>query len=308
MKTAVVGAGGVGGYFGGRLAQHGHEVTFLARGPHLSALQSTGLQIISPQGDIHLSQINATDNAAEVGPVDAVIVAVKGWQLPDVISVVEPMLGENTAVLPLLNGIDAPRILATELAAKHVLGGLCGIVAYIDSPGVIRHVGIKPFVRLGEMDNHQSTRVSQLSAALVDAGVDCTVPDDIVLAMWKKFLFIAPVSAVTAISRATIGAVREQTETRELIEQAMHEIVQLASAQGVGLTESDVSATLSLMDGSPADGTTSLQRDIEAGKRSELHTQVGAVVRMAASSGIDVPLHDVFYRCLLPQERRANTG
>jgi len=170
---------------------------------------------------------------------------------------------------------------------------------------VIKHVGIKPFIRLGELDNSRSQRIAAMQVALDKAGVQTDIPDDIRLAMWKKFLFIAPVSGVTAVTRATLGAVRSLPETRDLVERAMHEVVAVGQATGVGLTTADVEKTMRLFDASPADGTTSLQRDIEAGKRSELHSQIGAVVQMAERHAIPVPICDVLFRTLLPQEMKA---
>ncbi|MBX2823354.1 MAG: 2-dehydropantoate 2-reductase [Gammaproteobacteria bacterium] len=308
MTIAVLGVGGVGGYFGGRLAQAGEKVAFIARGEHLAAIRAEGLRIVSPKGDAHLVSVQATDDPASIGPVDTVIVAVKAWQLPEAVSQLKPLLTEHTTVLPLLNGIEAPEIIGEAIGKSHVLGGLCGIVAYIEAPGLIRHLGITPYIHLGELDNSSSSRVDTLTHAFEKAGVTCRAPDDIQLAMWKKFLFIASVSGVTAVARATLGEVRALPETRQLIRLAMDEIVAVGQSEGVDLTVADIDKTLELLDASPADGTTSLQRDVQGGRRSELHSQTGAVVRLAKKQGIAVPVNEFLFSALLPQEVKATHG
>ncbi|MDH3714620.1 MAG: 2-dehydropantoate 2-reductase [Gammaproteobacteria bacterium] len=306
MHIAVLGAGGVGGYFGARLAQGGEDVVFVARGAHLEAMRADGLQIESPKGDFLLSPVKASDDTSGIGTVDMVLVAVKAWQLAEAIESIRPLLGPETAVVPLLNGVEAPGVIADALGAGHALGGLCGIIAYIDGPGRIKHVGIEPFVRLGEMDNSVSTRVAHLREAFERSpGVEVDVPADIQAAVWRKFLFIAPVSGVGAVSRATFTAMRETPATRELIERAMREALEVGRAHGVDLDDEFLAAALAALDAAPPDGTTSMQRDIESGRRSELEAQTGAIVRLGAQYGVATPVNDVLYRCLLPLERRA---
>jgi 2-dehydropantoate 2-reductase len=306
MRIAVVGAGGVGGYFGARLAQGGEDVAFVARGAHLEAMRANGLQIESPKGNFLLSPLEASDDTADIGAVDAVLVAVKTWQLAEVIESIRPLLGPETAVVPLLNGVEAPAVLAEGLGAKHVLVGLCGILAYIDGPGRIKHAGIDPSVRFGEIDNSVSDRVARLREAFERApGADVSVPADIQVALWQKFLFIAPASGVGAVTRATFSAMRETPETRDLIERAMGEAIAVGRAQGVALDDESLQRALEIVDTVPADGTTSMQRDIQNGRPSELEAQTGAIVRLGARDGVATPVNDVLYRCLLPQERRA---
>jgi len=306
MRIAVVGVGGVGGYFGARLAQGGAEVVFVARGPHLQAMLADGLRIESPQGDYLLSPVDASDTTSGVGEVDAVLVAVKAWQLPATIEVIRPLLGPETVVVPLLNGVEAQGMLGEALGAERVLVGLCGIMAYIEKPGCIRHAGIDPWVRFGEIDNSVSDRVVRLREVCERSpGMDVIVPADIQVALWRKFLFIAPTSGVGAVTRATFSAMRETPETRELIEWAMREVVDVGRAQGVALDEESLRQTLDAMDTLPADGTTSMQRDIASGKPSELEAQTGAIVRLGAQYGVPTPVNDVLYRSLLPLERRA---
>lgn len=305
MRIAVVGSGGVGGYFGARLAQGGEDVVFVARGAHLDAMRSEGLRLESPQGDLHLATVESTDDTRSVGPVDAVLLGVKAWQLDEAFDTIRPLLRADTPILPLLNGVDAPASLIHALGARHVLGGLCGIVAHVDGPGCIKHVGAEPFVRFGELDNALTPRVESLRAAFDRCGVRADIPADVMVAMWQKFLFIAPTSAVGAVTRATYGVMREMSETRELVERAMRETIAVGQAEGVALAEGHLELAVKLLESAPANGTTSMQRDIADGRPSELDAQTGAVVRRSRLLGVPTPLNDVFYSCLLPQERKA---
>ncbi len=306
MRIAIVGVGGVGGYFGARLAEGGEDVVFVARGAHLDAMRANGLRIDSPKGDLLLQPVDVRDDTGGVGAVDAVLVAVKAWQLQDAAAAIEPLLGPETMVVPFLNGVEAPHILAQALGAGHVLAGVCGIVAYIDRPGCIKHVGIDPWVRFGEVDNAVSDRVERLREAFERAyGVAADVPADIQVAMWQKFLFIAPTSGVGAVTRANLAAMRETPATRELIEWAMREALAVGRGLGVDLDESNLQQALASLHASPAEGTTSMQRDVAAGRRSELEAQTGAIVRLGAQCGVPTPVNDVLYRSLLPLERRA---
>ena len=305
MRIAVVGVGGVGGYFGARLAQSGQEVVFVARGAHLEAMRTTGLDVESPEGNLHLSSVTATDNPTKVGCVDAVLVAVKTWQLSEAIETIRPLLRTDTAVVPLLNGVDAPAILSAALKPENVLGGLCGIVAHISGPGRIKHAGAEPFIQVGELDNSLSPRVQQLRDAFDQSGVRAEIPEDIEVAIWQKFLFIAPTSGVGAVTRATFGVIRQMPETLALVQRAMRETLEVGQASGVTLTVKQMDIALHLLETAPANGTTSMQRDIAAGRPSELDAQTGAIVRTGERHGISTPVNDVLYRCLLPQERRA---
>lgn len=309
MKIAVFGAGGVGGYFGARLQEHsaqqGCDVSFIARGDHLRALQKQGLKVVSPQGDVNLPKVKAVSNPAEIGPVDVVLVAVKAWQLEAMCADIKPLLGPDTVVLPLLNGVDAPGILAAHLPTEAVLGGLCGIVAFLDGPGCIKHVGIEPIIKLGELDNQKTGRVARLVDACKKSNFNVVVPDDIQLALWTKFIFISPLSGVGSVTRATLGTLRETSSTLNMVRQAVEETIAVGQAHGVALQDTDIEKTLELLDKSPADGTTSMQRDIAAGRPSELEFQTGAVVRLGREVGVSTPVNEFLYHCLGPQEKLA---
>jgi len=305
MRVAVFGTGGVGGYFGGRLAQAGEDVIFIARGAHLQAIRSEGLRVESIKGDFLIKPAFATDDPRRVGEVDAILVAVKAWQVPEAAVTMQPMVGESTFVVPLGNGVDAPVQLSSALGASHVLGGLCRISALIAAPGTIRHVGMEPFVAFGEMDGHRSQRADQLRQAFLRANVSVEIPEDIQVAMWEKFVFIAAISGVGAVTRSPIGIVRSLPETRQMLEEAVGEVVAVARGRRVRLPEDIATKTMTFIDGLPAGATASMQRDILEGKPSELGSQNGAMMRMGLEMGIPTPTHAFIYHSLLPQELRA---
>lgn len=305
-QIAVFGAGAVGGYFGGRLAQAGEDVTFIARGQHLQAIRQQGLRVQSVAGDFTIEPAQATDDPVAVGAVDVVLVGLKAWQVPAAAEAMAPLVGEETLVVPLQNGVEAPDQLGAVLGREHVTGGLCRIIGRIAAPGVLEHVGAAPYVAFGRLDGAQDERLQRLRAAFSAApGVTAEIPEDIEAAMWRKFLLIATFSGVGAVTRVPIGVIRSRPETRELLEQALREIYELAHARGIALAPEAMTAAMDFMDGLPAEATASMQRDILEGRRSELESQNGAVVRLAAEVGIDTPLHRFIYHSLLPQELQA---
>lgn len=305
MRVAVFGTGSVGAYFGGRLAQAGEDVVFIARGEHLRAIQTEGLRVDSIKGDFRIHPAQATDDPARAGVVDVILVAVKAWDVPEAARAMRPMVGPDTFVVPLQNGVDAPFQLVEALGAEHVLGGLCRISSLIAGPGHIRHVGIEPYIAFGELDRRPSERGERLRLAFERAGVFVEVPPDIQIAMWEKFTFIAAVSGVGAATRAPIGAQRSVPETRQLLVGAMQEIVAVGKARGVDLSADLVERTLATIDGLPYPVLASMQRDIADGRPSELHYQNGAVVRMGRQVGLTTPVNEFLFASLLPQELRA---
>lgn len=303
MRIAVIGVGGVGGYFGGRLAHGGADVIFIARGATLEALRTRGLRVDSIKGDFIVERPRVTDDPASAGKVDAVFVTVKTWQIPAAAELAKPMLGDDTVVVPLENGIDAPDQLANVVGREHVLGGLCGLVSFIAAPGHIRHIGADPFVMFGELDNQRSPRVDHLRDTCLRAGVQADIPPDIHHALWSKFVFITPMSGIGAATRVPVGVWRSMLETRQLATTAIREIVSVAMAQGVDLGgEAAVERTLARYDGLPIDATSSLQRDLTEGRPSELDAQLGAVVRLSRAAGVATPVCESLLALLLPQE------
>ncbi len=309
MKFAVVGVGGVGGYFGARLAEAGEDVTFIARGEHLQAMARHGLRVSSIAGDVTIAPIKATDSPAAMGVVDCIVVAVKGWQLPEVASQLHPMMGPATVVLPLLNGVESHGTLAAELGAPAVLEGLCNILAWREAPGVIRHGGVaEPGILFGEHDNEPSERVTRLRDVFGGCrGVRVGAPADIHVAVWSKFMFICAMSGIGALCRAPIGTTRRLSQTRALIEAMVLETDTVARALGVDLPEDAVGRTWRALESMPEDGTASLQRDVMAGRPSELESQLGAVVRLGQRAGVATPVNALVYAALLPQELAART-
>jgi 2-dehydropantoate 2-reductase len=306
MRIAVFGTGAVGGYFGGRLAQAGEDVVFIARGEHLQALRTQGLRVDSLKGDFLVQPVQATDDPARVGVVDVVLVGVKAWQVPEAAQAMRPLVEPETFVVPLQNGVEAPAQLAAVLGPRHVLGGLCKIISFIVGPGHIRHAGAEPYVAFGELDNRPSERAERLRQAFTRAaGVTVEIPPDIQAAIWEKFLFIASFSGVGAVARAPAGVLRSLPETRQMLEEAMHEILAVAQARGIALAEDAISRGMAFVDSLPPGGTTSMQRDITEGRPSELASQNGAVVRLGQEVGVATPLHAFMYNSLLPLELRA---
>jgi len=306
MRIAVYGSGGVGGYFGGRLAQIGQDVTFIARNESLTELRSNGLKVGSIAGDFSIDKIAVTNNPAEVGIVDYVLCCVKSWQVPAAAKAIKPMIGPDTLVIPLQNGVEAPYQLAEELDPEIVLGGMCAIVAFLAGPGHIKHSGANPLIRFGHLDNHADPRVNALSEILNHcSGVKSSIPDDVLVAMWQKFMLITPWSGLGAVSRAPIGVLLEQPETRALLTQATEEIYQLGRARNIDLPADSVAKTIATLEGIPPNSTTSMQRDLVRGRPSELDAHSGAVVRLGLEIELDTPLNRFFLYSLRSLELRA---
>ena len=306
MKIAVFGTGGVGGYFGGRLAQAGEEVTFIARGKHLQAILENGLRLESILGDFTIRPARASAEPIKVGPVDLVILGVKAWQIPEAAESMKPLIGPQTIVLPLENGISAPSQLAAALGKEHVLGGLCRISVFIAAPGVIRHVAIPPIINFGELDNHPSARVESLRQVFAHCqGLTAEVPADINAALWRKFIFIVAVGGLGAATRQPMGVYRSLPETRRLLRGSLEEVTNLARAKGIALGEDTVDKTLAIIDATPPNTLASMQNDIMNNRPSELDSQLGVVVQMGREMSVPAPVNEFLYAILLPMEIKA---
>jgi 2-dehydropantoate 2-reductase len=305
MRVAIYGAGGVGAYFGARLAEAGADLAVIARGAHLDAIRSAGLRVDSVHGDMHVVPSVASDDPAAIGRVDVVLLGVKTWQVAGVIPQLAPLLSTETLIVPLQNGVETVEQLRSSLGDRYVAGGLCGGFCFIVAPGHVRHIGGTTFIKFGELDGRRSPRVESLLEAFVRARVDAAVPDDIRVALWEKFMFVVPFGGIGAVTRAPIGVIVKEPGARELLVRGMREIEAVGRSLGVGLPDGIVERTLTVLDSLTPTGTSSLQRDIAAGKRSELDEWTGAVVRLGARAGVPTPVHDFLYAALLPQERRA---
>lgn len=306
MRIAVMGAGAVGAYVGGRLAQAGEHVALLARGEHLQALARQGVRVDSPHGDFVVRPWLVTADPAQVGVVDVVIVGVKTWQLPEVQHALPALVGPATSVLPLQNGVEASAQLAEAVGAQAVLGGCCRIMSVRGAPGHIQHRGsLDPALMVGELDNQRSARVDALCQALCQAGISTVIPPDIQGAVWQKFLQVAAFGGVGAVTRAPVGILCRLPETRALMAQVMQEIVAVARAQHIALPADVIPDALAELAQFPPGGTNSMQRDLMAGRRSELEAHAGAVVRLGQALGVPTPVNTFLYHSLLPGERHA---
>jgi 2-dehydropantoate 2-reductase len=304
MRVAVLGTGGIGGYFGGRLAEAGQDVTFVARGAHLAAMRERGLRVDSIEGNFALP-VRATEDTEEIGPVDLVLVCVKSWQVVEVADRIAPLCGKDTAIVPMQNGVDAADQLAARFGPERVLGGVARIVSFLVGPGHINHTGMPPHLLVGELDGSDTDRLARIAEAFAVRGVRCETTDDIRAEMWIKFVFVAGWGAVAALAGAPCGVLRELPATRQLLVDAMIEIAAVAVARGIELPSDVVARSMALLDSLPPHATNSLQRDLAAGAPSELDGWSGAVVRLGAEAGAATPIHRVAYESMLPRELRA---
>jgi len=305
MRIAIYGTGGAGGYFGAQLARTGEDITFIARGQHLKAIQAHGLCVETPAGEIVIQPAKATDDPTQVAPVDVIFVGVKAWQVETAAKDMQPIVGPETFVVPLQNGVEAPSQLAAVLGAKHVLGGLCSTFSWVAAPGRIRNIGTSSFIKFGELDNRRSERAERLRQSFEKAGVKVDIPADIHKALWEKFLIVTSFGGVGSVSRAPIGVIRTVPETRLLLELCMQEAYAVARARRVPLNDTVVADTMKFIDSLAANATTSLQRDIADGKPSEIDFWNGSVVRQGQTVGVLTPVNQFIYHSVLPRELRA---
>jgi len=299
MKVAVMGTGAIGGYVGARLAAAGAEVTFIARGAHLAAIRTAGLRVSSPLGDVHVTPASATEDPAAVGPVDIVLLGIKLYDVEVAAEAIAPMVGDRTAVICVQNGVDATAIVARLYGEARVVGGTVMINAEIVSPGVIKHNAMK-LVTLGELDGRQSARLERFVALANTAGIETRLSHDIRLEIWRKFLLMAPMAAISAMTRLPLARIREHEETWRLAEQGMREVVAVANSVGAGLTDADVERTLAFVRGMVPTWKASLTVDLEQGRRLEIEWLSGAVCRLGEAAKIEVPFHRVALGVLKP--------
>lgn len=289
MRITIMGSGGVGGYFGGRLAQAGHEVSFVARGAHLQALRKHGLKLLSPLGDVHLPQVRAVESPAEVAAADFVLFGVKLWDTVDAAQLLWPLLGEDTVVVSFQNGVVKDDILRHELGARHVAGGVGYIAASIEQPGVIRHNGQMQRLVFGEFDGSESPRLKAFAAACTEAGITNELSPRIRHAQWEKFVFLVGLSATTTLARLPIGRIRSHPRAHAFLHDVMDEVVKVARAEGVALPPEYAENRLAFADGLPESMTSSMHHDLERGNRLELPWLSGDVVERGRRLGVPTP-------------------
>jgi len=305
MKLAVMGSGAIGGYLGARLAAAGAEVTFLARGAHLAAIRAHGLSVRSPLGDLRITPAAATDEPGAVGIVDLVLLGTKLYDVEAAAAAIAPMVGPGTAVVCLQNGIDAVEIVARRYSPRRVLGAVVMINGEITAPGVIRHNALNRLT-VGELDGGETARLAGLVTLAARAGIETVPSPDIRLDIWRKFLLLAPMAALSAMTRVPLARIWAHPETWGLAEEGMREVVAVAQAQGIALGEEDVQSTLAFVRGMPATWRASLAVDLEQGRRLEIDWLAGAVVRLGQESGIDTPVHRIALGVLKPHAAGAS--
>jgi 2-dehydropantoate 2-reductase len=290
MKIAMMGSGGVGGFFGGRLARAGYDVSFIARGAHLAALRERGLLIESQaQGDIRVPRVRASDDPGSIGPVDLVIFSVKLWDTEAAIRQMRPMLKADTAVLSLQNGVIKDDILRRELGDAPVMGGVCYVATTIARPGVILQTGSMQRVVIGEYDGRVSERARFLHEALLKAGANAELSTDVRRAIWEKYAFLVGISATTASMRTTIGPIRKNPRTRAFLLEIFRETVAVGRAHGIALPADYADACLARADGLPEDMTASMAHDLQRGNRLEVEWLSGGVAQLGAAVGVPTP-------------------
>jgi 2-dehydropantoate 2-reductase len=299
MRIAAMGAGGVGGYFGARLQQAGHEVAFFARGRHLAALKENGLTLKSPLGAAQL-RVQVFEDPAQTRPVDVVLFAVKLWDTESAAERLRPIVAANTIVIPFQNGVDSVQRLKKIFPEKSVMGGSAYIATRIAAPGVIEHIGTMAGLEFGPLAQSQRAPAEAFLAACQGAGVNAKLSEDIVRVIWQKFIFLVGVSSATAVSRAPLGVVRSDPELRWLFEQAMRETWRLARARGVAVADDFVESRLAFAQTLPAEMRASMAHDLEAGGRLEAPWLCGAVAHMSAQAGLDAPVNRAVFAALKP--------
>lgn len=299
MKIAIFGSGGVGGYFGGRLAASGQDVTFLARGAHLLALQQHGLRITSPLGDAHVAKVQATDRPQAIGPVDVVLLTTKLYDTDAAAATLAPLIGPNTVVITLQNGVDAVDMVAAHVGRQHVAGGVAYIVAVIQEPGHIRHTTAQQLV-FGEMDGRRSDRLVAFEQACIKAGFQAKASENIQADLWTKFVRLATWSGMTSVTRSPMGVVRETPETFDMMMAAIEEVIAVGVAKGIAFPSDLREGTMGLIRNFPASSKSSMLEDLERGRRLELPWLSGAVVRLGREAGVATPIHQFITTVLTP--------
>lgn len=306
MKIAIIGTGGVGGYFGARLLEAGFDVSFLARGEHLEAIKKNGIQLKSLLGDIQTKPCKASDKISDLGVSDVLIIGVKAWQIKEIRTELQSIMHKDSIVLPLQNGVMAADELSETIDKQHIVGGLCRIVSMITAPGCIAHTGVTPTIVFGELDHTISTRLQNLQESFKKANIHCQLSTNIETEIWKKFLLIC-ISGLMAVTRCTYGEMNEVELTRQMMFKLLEEIYAVGIAKGIQYETDIVARTVASFDALPYNTTFSLTRDVWEGKPSELEYQNGTVVHIGKQVKVPTPINEFIYTSLLPLEKKART-
>lgn len=304
-KVVIVGAGGIGLYFGGRLAQNGINTFFIARGETKRLLENEGLILESINGDATVKPVNVIEDVTSWGTADFILVCVKTYQIKEIIPLIKPITGNNTVVLPLQNGVEAPYILADSLGKEKVIGGLSFLSSYKIAPNHVKHVAIDPYITFGEITGPSTPRIKELKEIFDKGGIKSNISDDFLVPYWSKFVFICTLSGVGSITRMPVGTFRSLPETRTLVEQTITEIVRVAQKSGVHLNDETIQNTLKTIDNLAPHTTASMQRDIINGMPSELFEQNGTIHKLGKQLSVNTPINSFIFSSLLPQELEA---
>ena len=294
MKIGIIGTGGVGGYFGARLALSGNEVSFIARGEHFNAIKKNGLFVKSIKGNIKIDTTIVSDRLSDLSECELVIIAVKAYHVKDIAKNLSKYLNKDAIILPLQNGVKAIDELKMYFDEKQIIGGLCVIFSNIESPGVINHMGLEPSITFGEIDNTIKERTLILKNIFENAHIYCKLTDDIEAALWKKFMLIC-LSGFGAISDSGYGLIRECPQTRQLLIDSLTEVYKIAKAKNIRLDDNIVEKSIACVDAYPPEAMSSLSRDVLSGKKSEIEYQNGTVVRFGEEYGIETPVNRFIY-------------
>ncbi|MBF0094234.1 MAG: 2-dehydropantoate 2-reductase [Alphaproteobacteria bacterium] len=295
MRIAIYGTGGVGGYYGARLAAAGEDVHFIARGAHLEAIRAGGLRVRSKNGDLHINPAQVTDDPATIGPVDVVMVAVKLYDTEGAAEGCKALIGPETVVISFQNGVTAVETFAAAVGAGHVAGGATYIMSEVAEPGVIAHMGTNAKLIFGELDGRGSKRLADFHAACGKARIDAVLSNRIMTDIWSKFSFLAAHSGMTALTRKPIGAIRSDPDTRAMFQAAVEEVCAVAKAKGVSLQDNQTERNMKQADSLPEQMGSSQLYDLTHGKRLELPWLAGAVVRLGRELGVPTPTHAAIY-------------
>jgi 2-dehydropantoate 2-reductase len=299
LRIAIMGSGGVGGYFGARLQKGGADVAFIARGAHLAAMRANGLTIESAHDPIRLPKVNATDDPGEIGTVDIVLFAVKLWDTESAARSLKPIVGPDTGIISLQNGVQKDDVLRQIFGADAVMGGAAYMATTIGRPGVIVQTGSFQRMVFGEYDGRRSARAQALLDAALAGGIDAEISDDIRRALWEKYVFLVAISGATTSMRAPLGPIRDNPRTRQFLLDLLREAVAVGRAQGVALPEDFVEQRISFIDGLPADMSASMAHDLQRGQRLEVQWLSGGVAEMGAALGVPTPANRAVYDILI---------
>lgn len=305
MKIMIMGSGGVGAYYGGLLAKQGNDVTFIARGAHLEALRTNGLQVKSVHGDFSIVPAQATENPADVGTVDLILFCVKTYATDKAAEAIRPVVGPQTAVMSLQNGVDAAERIGNIIGVEHVLGGMTHLSSAIEAPGVVKQVSQFRRIVLGEFDGTISSRAKSIERVLNEAGIAADVSQNIRKVLWEKLIFISVAGGLGSLTRLPMGEWRKPPETRAMAVSLMKEGEAVARAEGVAVDADIVEKTLAFIDAAAPHIKASMQLDAEAGRQLEVESLIGVIGRKGRKAGIPTPTADMIYAALLPIHLKA---